>query len=321
MTEELFPRRTLLRVVCLSQSYLLFELHEGYSEYGCKVERGLRRIWRSGVKDEEEEDNIYSHINPKVGNSQSRLAVVALREVSFVGVAHWPVWKDCLWKEMITGAFIIRVSSCLTLCHMQTRQRKFPLGMLLFNKTYFFRNQNVPFILTGVSELSISDRHNTFFLDFENSSNYNGSEIFAEWTICLQLSFGWQNMKIRLLSVYFLYYFVVALKPFIASFWWRKLSSNDDLLWSHKCIGACRDKLAICLIEYRAMKTCGWQEVLSSKHNENCTELEFSLCHYVDDIHVDSTLFCTSIKIIVIHKGSEQVCTMACTWNYSHCHL
>jgi len=91
--------------------------------------------------------------------------------------------------------------------------------MLLFNKTYFFRNQNVPFILTGVSELSISDRHNTFFLDFENSSNYNGSEIFAEWTICLQLSFGWQNMKIRLLSVYFLYYFVVALKPFIASFW------------------------------------------------------------------------------------------------------
>jgi len=43
------------------------------------------------VKDEEEEDNIYSHINPKVGNSQSRLAVVALREVSFVGVAHWPV--------------------------------------------------------------------------------------------------------------------------------------------------------------------------------------------------------------------------------------
>lgn len=44
-----------------------------------------------------------------------------------------------------------------------------------FNKTYFFRNQNVPFILTGVSELSISERHHTFCLDFENSSYYNGS--------------------------------------------------------------------------------------------------------------------------------------------------
>jgi len=51
----------------------------------------LRIIWRSGVKDGEEEGDIYSHINPKGGNSQCRPAVVALREVSFVGVAHWPV--------------------------------------------------------------------------------------------------------------------------------------------------------------------------------------------------------------------------------------
>jgi len=43
------------------------------------------------VKDGEEEGNIYCHINPKVGNSHSRPAVVALPEVSFVGVAHWPV--------------------------------------------------------------------------------------------------------------------------------------------------------------------------------------------------------------------------------------
>jgi hypothetical protein len=43
------------------------------------------------VKDGEEEGSIYPHINLKAGNSQSRPAVVALREVSFVGVAHWPV--------------------------------------------------------------------------------------------------------------------------------------------------------------------------------------------------------------------------------------
>jgi len=43
------------------------------------------------VKDGEEKSNIYSHINPKFGNSQSKPAVVALREVSFGGVAHWPV--------------------------------------------------------------------------------------------------------------------------------------------------------------------------------------------------------------------------------------
>jgi len=45
------------------------------------------------VKDGEEEGNIYCHIRvyPKVWNSQSRPTVVALPEVSFVGVAHWPV--------------------------------------------------------------------------------------------------------------------------------------------------------------------------------------------------------------------------------------
>ena len=68
-----------------------------------------------GLKDGEEEANIYSQINPKVGNSQSRPAIVGLREVSFVGVAHWLVCKDCLWKEMITGAFVTCTSSSVPL--------------------------------------------------------------------------------------------------------------------------------------------------------------------------------------------------------------
>jgi hypothetical protein len=132
------------------------------------------------VKDGEEEGNVYSHINPKVWNSQSRPAIVALREVSFVGVAHWPVCKDCLWNEMIAGAFIIRASFCPTLCRIQTRQRKFPLGILLFNETYFFRNQNLSFILTGVSYLIITECQHTFCLYFKNCLYYNDSEIFAK---------------------------------------------------------------------------------------------------------------------------------------------
>jgi hypothetical protein len=125
-------------------------------------------------------------------------------------------------------------------------------------------------------------------------------------------------MKIRLFSIYFWYYFVVALKPFIVSFWWCKINSNGDLLWNHKFIGTCRGKLAICL------STVPWRRVSERKfwapYTENCTELEFSLYPYVDDIHVDSILLCTissAKKINVTHKRSEQVCTMACTWNYS----
>lgn len=73
------------------------------------------------VKNGEEEGNIYSQINPKVGNSQSRLAIVGLREVSFVRGAHWLVCKDRLWKEMITGAFFTCTSSSVPLRHMRTQ--------------------------------------------------------------------------------------------------------------------------------------------------------------------------------------------------------
>ena len=39
-----------------------------------------------------------------------------------------------------------------------------------------------------------------------------------------------------------------------------------NFLRNHKLIGACRGKLPICLIEYHAMKTCGWEEVLICTH-------------------------------------------------------